>query len=170
MKSLTLFLILLITPFITMINLDGYSIEEFKERMKDEGLFDLIVSIKITFGEDVAIISCEELNVNDCGNCKNLVKYYMPDEEYIKGGNCGVSSGKDIGDSSGGDYGGDIHDNPNSSKDFMKQTKEKKIEQKKIEMKEGIKYILEKYLSSEVSELCTDNIIEKVDISKHIKL
>ena len=62
MKSITLFLILFITPFSTMINLDDYSINTFIDRLKKEGLFDLIFQIKKAYGQDVAIISCEELN------------------------------------------------------------------------------------------------------------
>jgi len=62
-----------------MVNIDDFSIDIFKERMKSEGLFDLIKSIKEAYGQDVAIISCEELNKNNCGNCKKLVTNYMPD-------------------------------------------------------------------------------------------
>ena len=79
MISLSLFLILLITPITIMVNIDDFSIDIFKERMKSEGLFDLIKSIKEAYGQDVAIISCEELNKNNCGNCKKLVTNYMPD-------------------------------------------------------------------------------------------
>ena len=57
--------------------LDDYSIDPFKERMRKEGLFDIIQSIKILFGQDVAIISCEELKKNYSGNCKRLVTEYM---------------------------------------------------------------------------------------------
>ena len=85
MNSFTLFLIILILPFTTMGKLDEYSIDPFKERMRKEGLFDIIQSIKILFGQDVAIISCEELKKNYSGNCKRLVIEYMdPNKEIDK--------------------------------------------------------------------------------------
>ncbi len=77
MNSFTLFLILLTTPFTTMVNIDDYTIDPFKERMKKEGLLDIIQSIKYIFGQDVAIISCEELSKNYSANCKRLVTEYM---------------------------------------------------------------------------------------------
>ena len=46
--------------------------------MKREGLFDIIQSIKEVYGQDVAIISCEELNENHCGFCQKVVTNYMP--------------------------------------------------------------------------------------------
>ena len=45
--------------------------------MKRNGLFKIIESIKETYGQDLAIISCEELNKNCKGNCKKLVTEYM---------------------------------------------------------------------------------------------
>ena len=60
-----------------MVKLEVYSIDSFKERMQKEGLFDMIQSIKDVYGQDVAIISCEELNKNYSGNCKRLVTEYM---------------------------------------------------------------------------------------------
>ena len=77
MNSFTLFLILFIIPFTAMVKLEVYSIDSFKERMQKEGLFDMIQSIKDVYGQDVAIISCEELNKNYSGNCKRLVTEYM---------------------------------------------------------------------------------------------
>ena len=76
MKSIILFLLLFINT--STINLTNYSIDIFKIRLKNEGLFEIIESIKYYYGQDVAIISCEELNKNYCGNCKRLVKEYMP--------------------------------------------------------------------------------------------
>ena len=67
-----------------MINLDDYSIDKFKNSMQSEGLFDLILSIKDAYGQDVAIISCEELNKNNCGNCKKIVTEYMPDQKKVR--------------------------------------------------------------------------------------
>ncbi len=78
MKSFTLFLIILIISFTTMVNIDEYSINEFKDWMEREGLFDIILSIKNAYGQDVSIISCEELNKDNCGNWKKLVVDYMP--------------------------------------------------------------------------------------------
>ena len=76
MKSIILFLLLFINT--STINLSNYSIDKFKISLKKEGLFEIIESIKYYYGQDVAIISCEELNKNYCGNCKRLVKEYMP--------------------------------------------------------------------------------------------
>ena len=45
--------------------------------MIKEGLFEVIESIKEKYGQDVAIISCEELNGSLKGNCKRLVVEYM---------------------------------------------------------------------------------------------
>ena len=74
MKLNTLFLILLLILSIkTESILDQYSIERFKEYLKRNGLLEIIISIKNTYGQDVAIISCEELNKKNKGNCKKLV-------------------------------------------------------------------------------------------------
>ena len=79
MKLNTLFLIpFLILSIKTKINWDSYSIETFINYEKKKGLFEIIKSIKMTYGQDVAIISCEELNGNCKGNCKKLVIEYMP--------------------------------------------------------------------------------------------
>ena len=61
MESLTWFLILLIIPLPTMVNTDDYSINTFKDRMQEEGLFYIILLIKDAFSQDVDIISFEEL-------------------------------------------------------------------------------------------------------------
>ena len=83
MKLNTLFLIpFLILSIKTDIDLDSYSIEDFIDYEKKKGLFEIIKSIKMTCGQDVAIISCEELNGNCKGNCKKLVIEYMP--KYIR--------------------------------------------------------------------------------------
>ena len=58
MKLNILFLILfLILSIKTGSILDQYSIEVFKEYLKLNRLFDIIKSIKNTFGQDLAIIS-----------------------------------------------------------------------------------------------------------------
>ena len=46
--------------------------------MKTEGLYSIIFSIKEFYGQDIAIISSEELNPNHYGNCKELVINYIP--------------------------------------------------------------------------------------------
>ena len=80
MKSLTLLLILfIIETSISKIELDNYSIDIFIIKMKNDGIFDILVEFKYIYGPDVAIISCEELNRNCEGNCKRLVTEYMPD-------------------------------------------------------------------------------------------
>ena len=78
MKLYTIFLILfLILSIKTKSILDLYSIEAFKDTLKRNGVFKIIESIKETYGQDLAIISCEELNKNCKGNCKKLVTEYM---------------------------------------------------------------------------------------------
>ena len=80
MKSIKLFLILFIVPLI-LSEEDSYSINPFIERLRDEGLLDIIIAIKKIYGKDVAIIACEELNINNSGNCQRLVLEYIPDYE-----------------------------------------------------------------------------------------
>ena len=91
MKSTTLCLIIFITKLtVSKSSLDDFSIDQFITSLKNEGLFNIILSIKNSFGQDVAIISCEELNQNHCGNCKKVVTDYMPNQKkspssiYIK--------------------------------------------------------------------------------------
>ena len=82
MKLNILFLILLlILPIKTESILDHYSIDNFKEYLKSNGFFEIIKSIKKTYGQDIAIISCEELNKNNKGNCKKLVTEYMKNDD-----------------------------------------------------------------------------------------
>ena len=83
MKLNALFLVLLLIISIKSNDfLDSYSIEPFIKSMKDNGLFQIIQSIKYSYGKDVAIISCEELNKNYYSNCKKLVIEYM-EEDFI---------------------------------------------------------------------------------------
>ena len=78
MKLITLFQIIFLIKSIKSIDLmKGLSIEPFKDSLKENGLFEIIQSIKNVYGQDVAIISCEELNKNHNGNCKKLVTEYM---------------------------------------------------------------------------------------------
>ena len=86
MKSLTLFLILfIIKSSLSQTYLNNYSINLFLDRMRRDGSFEIIQSIKAEFGDDVAIISCEEIENNHCGNCKKAVKNYMPPPPQIPG-------------------------------------------------------------------------------------
>ena len=85
MKSIKLFLILFIVPLI-LSEEDSFSINPFIKRLRDEGLLDIIISIKKIYGKDVAIIACEELNINNSGNCQRLVLDYIPDYEIITRG------------------------------------------------------------------------------------
>ena len=78
MKLNILFLILFLILSIKTGNiLAPYSIEPFKEKVKKNRLFEIIKSIKKIYGQDVAIISCEEINIKNKGNCKKLVTQYI---------------------------------------------------------------------------------------------
>ena len=78
MKSLTLFLILfIIKSTVSQNKLIKYSIDPFIDNLKKDGNFTIIQSIKAEFGDDVAIISCEEIKNKQSGNCKKVVKEYM---------------------------------------------------------------------------------------------
>ena len=79
MKLISLFLLLFLIISINSESLlDAYSINLFIKNLQNNGLFDIIKSIKKVYGQDVAIISCEELNEKGKGNCKKLVSEYMP--------------------------------------------------------------------------------------------
>ena len=78
MNLICRFLILFLTLSITSENkIDEYSIEPVKDALKKEGIFQVIESIKRNYGQDVAIISCEELTESRKGNCKRLVTEYI---------------------------------------------------------------------------------------------
>ena len=71
MKSIAIFLILsIITLTISKFDLDNFSTNMFIINLKRECLFEIIKLIKYKYGQDLAIITCEELNTNQCGNCK----------------------------------------------------------------------------------------------------
>ena len=81
MKLNVLYLVLLLITSIKSNNvLDSYSIEGFKDYLKENDLFEIIQTIKNFYGQDVAIICCEELNQNYNGNCKKLVTDYMEEK------------------------------------------------------------------------------------------
>ena len=78
MKLISLFLLLfLIITIKSKSFLDAYSIDQFIKDLKENGVLEIIESIKNFYGQDIAIISCEELNKNRKGNCKKLVTEYM---------------------------------------------------------------------------------------------
>ena len=80
MRLITLFLILFsIISIKTENEMDLFSMDVFIEYLKDEGLFEIILSIKKVYGQDVAIISCEELNEYFKGYCRRSVLEYMPE-------------------------------------------------------------------------------------------
>ena len=65
MKLISIFLILsIITLTISKLDLDNYSINLFIIDLKKKGLFGIIQTINKLYGQDVAIISCEELKKN----------------------------------------------------------------------------------------------------------
>ena len=136
MKSIKLFLILFIVPLI-LSDEDGFSINPFIERLKNEGLFDIIVTIKQSFGQDLALISCEELNKNNCGNCKRLVLDYIPD----------------------------YYDDEIITRDLLSDPKKLSPESIKSKIKEIIKKILNHKFPIEESSLIADNIVSKIKIS-----
>ena len=79
MKSIALVLFLSITTLTISNNiLDNYKVNLFIISLKREGIFDIIKSIKMVYDQEAAIISCEELNINNCGDCKKVVTDYMP--------------------------------------------------------------------------------------------
>ena len=85
MKSISIFLLLfIIKSSISNESIDDYSMDRFINSLKNEGFYETILSIKKKFGQDLAIIICEELNNNSYGNCKRLVKEYMPSFPTIK--------------------------------------------------------------------------------------
>ena len=92
MKLNSLFLFLILITSIKSNNLlDSFSIETFKDYLKRNGLFEIIETIKKLYGQDVAIISCEELNKSYNGNCKKLVTDYMDEKtENINVGDHGL--------------------------------------------------------------------------------
>ena len=132
MKSIKLFLILFIVPLI-LSDEDSFSIDPFIERLRIEGRLDIIIFIKQSFGKDVAIISCEELNPNNSSNCKRLVLDYIPDF-------------------------GEVIFTRNLSFDPKKLS----LVSIKAEIKETIKAFLNKKFPIEESSLKADNIVSKI--------
>ncbi len=83
MKLITHCLILFLIISITSeSSLNDYSIDRFKDYLKEKGIFQIIQSIFNAYGKDVAIISCEEINGNYKGNCKKLVTDYMTKQQH----------------------------------------------------------------------------------------
>ena len=136
MKSIKLFLILFIIPLI-LSDEDSFSIDPFIERLRNEGLLDIIILIKRSFGQDVAIISCEELNQNNSVNCKRLVLEYIPD------------------------YG----DDEIISRGYLFESEKPSPESIKSKIKGTLKTILNKKFPIEESSLIADNIISKINMT-----
>ena len=65
--------------------MNSFSIDTFKDYLENNGLFEVIQSIKYAYGQDVDIISCEELNRNCNGKCKKLFTDYMKEKPSIDG-------------------------------------------------------------------------------------
>ena len=152
MKSIILFLILFITLLtISKSIMDDFSIEPFKDKMQKEGLFDIILSIKEFYGQDIAIISCEELNKNNSGNCRKLVIDYMPQLiPLIPAQNTENQQ----------------NSQSLSSISIMKpssKSQPKSDENKKLKLKNILIELLEEKLTLEQSELISDNILKEVE-------
>ena len=58
-------------------SLNSYSINTFIKYLKDNKLFEIIKSIKMAYGPDVAIITCEELNKSMKGYCQRLILEHL---------------------------------------------------------------------------------------------
>ncbi len=77
MKSISIFLLLFIIK--SSISIESNDVmKEFIKRLKKEGIFEIIQTIKNTYGIDLAIIACEEFSKNASGMCKRLIIDYMP--------------------------------------------------------------------------------------------
>ena len=129
MKLNILFLIpFLILSIKTEIDLDSYSIDAFIKYEIKNGLFEIIKSIKMIYGQDIAIISCEELNGNCKGNCKKLVNEYMPEPDPFKIRSIKCKELLNIFENS-------KKLNPNSDIEMIKQIKETTDQLKEISIK-----------------------------------
>ena len=143
MNSITLFIILFIVP-LTISYMDSFSINTFIDRLKSEGLFNIIDSIKKAYGQDVAIISCEELNKNSSGNCKKLVLDYIP--------NYDIKTKRIINLSE-----------QTQKTTFIKRSQENEEKIIKSHMKTEIEQILKQNLSNKKSNLMSEKILSKVN-------
>ncbi len=154
MKSIAFSLILFIAILtVSKSNLEEYSINTFIFKLKSEKLFDIILSIKKFYGKDVAIISCEELNKSNCGNCKKLVTEYMADKNLIE-----KEFGKEIEIK--------IEKIENKIDKITENDSGKEKENKnKIgneQKKKSIREILSKDVPQEISKLISEKIIQRV--------
>ena len=162
MKLINHFLFLFLIKSIISENLlDNFSIAPFKNYLKKNGLFEIILSIKKVYGQDVAIISCEELNENCKGNCKRLVIEYMGPSELPE-------LPKPPEDSEPrGDYGSPEPSRESEFHDIVKfpiSTKEEdehKKPDKKLKMP-FLDFILSKKFNSEKSEFISNKIKQKI--------
>ena len=150
MKSISIFILLfIIKSSISNISIDEYSIHKFINRIKKEGNFEIIKSIKKLYGQDFAIISCEELYRNTYGNCKKLITEYMPSLNYSK-----IKTKRPIGSYL-------IHKimKKNDANDYYKLFKILKPNDYWDKLRE----ILSKTLSPEEAKLIADRIIKRAE-------
>ena len=174
MKLINHFLIIFLIISITSENLlDNFSIDPFLKDLKRDGLFEIILSIKKVYGQDVAIISCEELNENRKGNCKKLVTEYMdpskppkpqpeplgPDEPYKFPVSRDAPQDPFI----------DIPNREEEPEDQNPEEADDLNSDQKLEMP-FLDYILGKNFDSEKSKLISNKIKEKIKTKHSIRL
>ena len=156
MKSLTLFLILfMIESSVPKNALDNYSIDIFIIKLQNEGIFDLIVKIKELLGKDIAIITCEELNQNKCGKCKEVVIDYIPDVAASR-------RHHQIFDDEDEDEDKDKDKNNDKDKDKDKnKDKDDHSHPSSIDIKTNIENILKEKYAPNVADYFSDQIIKR---------
>ena len=166
MKPIVLCLILFIAILtVSKSNLEGYSINTFIFKLKSEKLFDIILSIKKFYGQDVAIISCEELKKGNCGNCKKLVTEYIDNFETENENEIGRENGKE--NENIYEFEEEIEIRVEKQfetkieNDFGKENKNKNEIGNEYK-KESIEEILNKDIPREISKLISEKIIQRV--------
>ena len=73
-KKMKLFIFLFLTLFLTINN--DYSIDSFLDYLQEKGYWEIILNVKITFGNDVAIDICTALTESP-HDCEKVVRIYM---------------------------------------------------------------------------------------------
>ena len=68
--------ILFFMPFIISFSYVSYSLDLFLQYLQNEGYYDLLLEIKIIFGDDVAINVCKELVKNN-KDCETVIRIYL---------------------------------------------------------------------------------------------
>ena len=69
------FITLLFMMFIIILN-GNYSIDSFINYLQESGYYDILVEIKYSLGDDVAIALCQEL-VIQTNDCEYIIRVYM---------------------------------------------------------------------------------------------